>query len=111
VAGVFWHTGENDTYFGPYHQKYSAWMKELIAQVRLDLQQPALPWFISEQHPRAIWKNIEAMNVALRTMAQSEQQVFLIPTQQLPHARLHFGTQGTLLLGEEMAQAYLKTRR
>jgi hypothetical protein len=44
-------------------------------------------------------------------MVQSEQQVFLIPAAHLPHARLHFGTQGTLLLGEEMAQAYLKTRR
>jgi hypothetical protein len=111
VEGVFWHTGENDTYFGPYRQKYGAWMKDLIAQVRLDFKQPALPWFISEQHPRAIWKNTDAMNASLRTMVQSEQQVFLIPAAHLPHARLHFGTQGTLLLGEEMAQAYLKTRR
>jgi len=54
---------------------------------------------------------MEAMNAALNTMAKSEQQVFLIPTAHLPHARLHFGTQGTLLLGEEMAQAWLKTQR
>lgn len=110
VEGVFWHSGENDTYFAPYQQKYAGWIKELIAQVRLDLKQPALPWFISEQHPRAIWKNMEPMNAALRTMAQSEQQVFVISTAHLPHARLHFGTQGTLLLGEAMAEAYLKTR-
>ncbi|MST95338.1 MAG: hypothetical protein EXS33_08765 [Pedosphaera sp.] len=108
LEGVFWHAGENDTYFGPYRQKYAAWMKDLITQVRLDLKQPALPWFISEQHPRAIWKNIEAMNTSLNTMAQSEQRVFIVKTGQLPHGRLHFGTQGTLLLGEELAQAYLK---
>lgn len=108
VEGVFWHTGENDTYFGSYQQKYASWMKDLIGQVRLDLKQPGLPWFISEQHPRAIWRNMEAVNTALNTMAQAEQQVFLIKTSHLPHARLHFGTHGTLALGEEMAQAYLK---
>jgi hypothetical protein len=110
LEGVFWHPGENDTYFEPYQQKYAAWMKDLITQVRLDFKAPALAWFISEQHPRAIWRNMDAMNAALNTMAQSEQQVFLIKTAHLPHARLHFGTQGTLLLGEELAQAYLKLR-
>lgn len=111
MEGVIWHTGENDTYFGPYRQKHGAWMKYLIAQVRLDLKQPTLPWFISGQHPQAIWKNIDAMNTSLKTMAQSEKQVFLIPTAQLPDARLHFGTQGTLRLGEEMAEAYLQANR
>lgn len=110
VDGVFWHTGENDTFFGPYQRNYAAGMKELIAQTRLDLQQPTLPWFISEQHPKAIWRNMEAGNTALKTMAQTEQQVFVIPTAHLPHERLHFGTHGTLLLGEELAQAYLKSR-
>lgn len=110
VDGVFWHTGENDTFFGPYQRNYAAGMKELIAQTRLDLQQPTLPWFISDQHPKAIWRNMEAGNTALKTMAQTEQQVFVIPTAHLPHERLHFGTHGTLLLGEELAQAYLKSR-
>jgi len=110
VEGIFWHTGENDTYFDYYQRNYAARMKELIAQTRLDLQQPALPWFISEQHPKAIWRNMEAVNTALKMMAQSEPKVFVIPTAHLPHERLHFGTRGTLLLGQELAQAYLKSR-
>lgn len=110
LEGVFWHTGENDTYFGPYFRNYATWMQQLIAQTRLDLKQPALPWFISEQHPGAIWKNMDAINGAIDTMAQSERAVFVVKTSQLPHARLHFGTQGTLLLGEEFADAYLGTR-
>ena len=110
VEGVFWHTGENDTYFGPYQRNYAAGMKELITQTRLDLQQSALPWFISEQHPKAIWRNMDGVNTALQMMAQAEPKVFVIPTAQLPHERLHFGTRGTLLLGEELAQAYLKSR-
>jgi hypothetical protein len=44
-------------------------------------------WFISEQHPKAI-------------DAQSERKVFVIPTAQLPHERLHFGTRRALPLGE-----------
>lgn len=111
LEGVFWSTGENDTYFGPYRQKYAVWMKDLIARVRLDLQRPTLPWFITEQHPKAIWRNMDAINASLKTMAQAEQQVFVIPTANLPHARAHFGTQGTLQLGDEMAKAWRVTSR
>ena len=110
LEAIFWHTGENDTYFGPYFRNYAAAMQKLIAQVRLDFKQPALPWFISEQHPGAIWKNMPAINTALRTLAESDKAIVVINTAQLPHERLHFGTKGTLLLGEELAQAYLKKR-
>ncbi len=110
LEGVFWHTGENDTYFAPYFRNYAAWMQQLIAQVRLDFKRPALPWFLSEQHPGAIWQNMEAINTALRALAQAEQAVVMVKTAHLPHGRLHFGTKGTLLLGEELAQAYLKGR-
>ena len=110
LEGVFWHTGENDTYFGPYFRNHAAWMQRLIDQVRLDFPQPTLPWFISEQHPGAIWKHMEAINRGLDTLAQSGKAIFVIKTGHLPHERVHFGTKGTLLLGEELAQAYLKRR-
>jgi Carbohydrate esterase, sialic acid-specific acetylesterase len=103
--GVFWHPGENDTYF--YARSYAAWLKALIAQLRQDLGQPTLPWFISEQHPKAIWKNMAALNASLRELAGSDKQLVMIPTEQLPHQRVHFGTQGTIQLGEALAQAYL----
>jgi len=108
LEGIFWHTGENDTYFGPYHRKYAEWMQQLIAQVRLDFQQPALPWYISAQHPGAIWKNMAAINGGLESLARSGKEIFVVPTTHLPHQRVHFGTKGTLRLGEELAQAYLK---
>ena len=110
LEGIFWHTGENDTYFGPYRSKNAAWMQSLVTQTRLDFKQPSLPWFISEQHPAAIWKNIDAINTSLNTMAQSEKNVVVVKTAHLPHERLHFGTKGTLLLGEEYASAYLKRK-
>jgi hypothetical protein len=111
LEGVFWHTGESDTYFTPYRQNYAVWMQRCISQVRRDFKTPNLPWFISEQHPAAIWKNSDEINGALRAMAQSETGVIMVTTSQLPHQRTHFGTKGTLLLGEEFAKAYWKQLR
>jgi hypothetical protein len=106
LEAVFWHIGENDTYFTPYQRNYADRMQRLIAQVRLDLKIQNLPWFISEQHPAAIWKNVAEINGALRTLSRTETGVFIVPTSHLPYERTHFGTQGTLLLGEELAKAY-----
>lgn len=108
LEGIFWHTGENDTYFGPYSQNYAKWMKELIEQTRRDLKQPELPWFISEQHKNAPWRNMDSVNAALNEMARSDPRIKIIKTSHMPHAQHHFGTKGTLLLGEEMANAYLQ---
>ncbi len=110
VEGVFWHTGENDTYFRPYLQNHSKWMKALIEAVRKDLQQPDLPWFVSEQHRKAPWVNIDAINASLSELASHDSNVHVIPVDDLPHAQHHFGTQGILLLGERMAQTYLEKR-
>lgn len=108
VEGVFWHPGENDTYF--YARQYAGWLKELIAQVRQDLGQPSLPWYVSEQHPRALWRNMAALNASLSALAEADKQLILVKTDQLPHERVHFGTQGTLLLGEAYAKAYQEHR-
>jgi hypothetical protein len=111
LEGVFWHTGENDTHFTPYRQNYAVWMQRCISRVRQDFKNPNLPWFISEQHPAAIWKNSDDINESLRAMAQSETGVIMVTTSQLSHERRHFGTKGTLLLGEEFAKAYWKQLR
>ena len=108
LEAIFWHTGENDTYYGPYAQNSASWMKQLIEQVRIDLKQPDLPWFISEQHKDAPWQYIDSVNAALNQMAQTLPGVSIIKTSHLPHAGHHFGTKGTLLLGQDMANAYLK---
>jgi hypothetical protein len=82
-------------------------MRTLITRVREDFKEPGLPWFLSEQHPASPWKNIDVMNQAIGNLTQSTDFVYRVPTAHLPHERLHFGTRGTLLLGEALAQAYL----
>ncbi len=39
IEGIYWHSGENDTFFGPYAQNNAKWTKQLIDQLRVDLQQ------------------------------------------------------------------------
>ncbi len=107
LEAIFWHSGENDTDFAPYAQNTGPWMKQLIQQVRTDLDQPDLPWFISAQPKQAPWPNVERVNTALNELAQSVPHVSIISTSDLPHTRNFFGTQGTLLLGQKMARAYL----
>ena len=109
LEGIFWHTGENDTYFGSYAQNNAKWMKQLIDQLRVDLKQPDLPWFITEQHKIAPWRNIESVNTALNEMARGDGHITIIKTSHLPHAKHHFGTNGTLRLGEELADVFLKS--
>ena len=81
----------------------------MIDQLRVDLKQPDLPWLITEQHKDAPWRNIYSVNAALHEMARGDAQVTIIKTSHLPHAKHHFGTKGTLLLGETMADVYLKS--
>lgn len=102
---VFWHPGENDTYF--YHRQYAGWLKTLIGQLRQDLSQPTLPWIVSEQHPKSPWRNVATLNASLRELAQNERALVIVPTDSLPHQRVHFGTEGTVRLGEALARAYL----
>jgi len=107
VEGVFWHTGENDTYFGPYAQNNAKWNQQLIEQLRSDLGQKSLRWFITEQHKKSPWGNIEKVNFDLREMASSLPHVTIISTDGLAHGRRHFGTMGIVQLGEIMADAYM----
>ncbi len=109
LDGIFWQTGENDTWFDPYAKNNAKWMKQLIDRTRTDLKQPDLSWFISEQHPSAPWRNMEAVNAALNELARTEPHMTIIKTSALPHGKRHFETKGTLLLGQALAEAYLNS--
>ena len=65
---------------------------------------------MSEQHPKAPWRNMDKVNAAWHELARTDSHLTIVKTAELPHAKLHFGTKGTLLLGEALADAYLKKR-
>lgn len=110
LEGIFWHQGEHDTYYHPYRKNYRQALSRLIGQLRQDLNVPDLKWFICEQSVKSPWgkENIEFMNGELKAVADGDPHVRLILTSDLPHIRrIHFGAEGTLKLGERMAEQYL----
>jgi len=109
IDGVFWHTGENDTYFGPYAQSNAKWNQELLEGLRKDLGINSLPVFITEQHKNSPWVNSEKVNRGLREMASQVPHVHVISTDGLAHGRKHFGTLGTVQLGQKMAEAFFQS--
>ncbi len=106
LEGVWWHPGENDTFFGPYVENHAKWLQRLIDQSRVELDAPDLRWFISEQHPQFRWPHVERVNTQLIRMSESDPRITLIKTAQLPCQSFLWGTEGTLRLGQEMGKAY-----
>jgi hypothetical protein len=51
LSGIFYHLGENDMSFNPFREKAALNLQSLIAQSRLDLGPPNLPWIVSQQPP------------------------------------------------------------
>ena len=51
LAGVVYHCGENDMSFHPFRKLAAARLGTTISQLRTDLGEPTLPWFISQQPP------------------------------------------------------------
>ena len=93
--------------FGKYQLTRSN--QQWIQQLRLDLEDPSIAFFVSEQHPSSPWVNIDKVNTGLRDMAMGLPNVFIISTKGLSHGRRHFGTLGTVQLGNAMADAYLRS--
>lgn len=110
LSGVFWHTGENDTYYGPYAQNLAKWLKQLIDRTRTDWQTQNLRWFVSEQSAKSPWKNQGQVNAALRELAQTDPNLVVISTDSLPHGKNLFGAEGIVRLGEAYAKAYLDAK-
>jgi hypothetical protein len=112
VEGVFWLHGEHDAWFGPYRPRYGARLEELIARLRLDLDRRELKWFLLGLSEKAPWgaERIAELNRQLVKLAGEDPHCWFVDTSKLPHRRIHFGAEGTLQLGEEMAEAYLTTR-
>ena len=51
LAGVVYHVGENDMSFHPFRMQAATRLETTITQLRKDLGEPGLPWYISQQPP------------------------------------------------------------
>jgi hypothetical protein len=110
VAGVFYHLGENDMAWGPFRAGAADRVMSLVSQSRIDLGQPSLRWFISQQPPTddASVNTIDVtakLEEAFSTDAHLIHiKAFDVPPQE---KQLVIDTRGIVWLGERLAQAYL----
>jgi hypothetical protein len=114
LSGIFYHLGENDLAYGPYRRQASKWLKETISQSRIDLADPKLKWFVSQQAPSETPGPKEPkIEDELAAIAAADPSFIHIPTTDIPKQRekIVFTAPGIVKLGEILAQSYLSKRR
>ncbi|CAM2767838.1 sialate O-acetylesterase [Rariglobus hedericola] len=109
VAGVLWYQGESDA-GGPPVAVYTEKMRALVAAVRRDLKQPALPWVIVQLatvfgslEDGAGWNSIQEQQ---RLLALKVKQLETVAAVDLPlDDNIHIGAAGFPVLANRMARA------
>lgn len=109
LAGIFYHLGENDMSFGPFRKQAAARLKSLIKQSRLDLAQPDLKWFVTQQPPTDDGR-VNGIDVVadVESLAAGDANLIHIKAFDLPEQekQLVLDTAGVVALGELMAERY-----
>jgi hypothetical protein len=110
LAGIFYHLGENDMSFYPYRKQAAERLGALVAQSRVDLEMPALRWFISQQPPTD-HENVNKVDVTAGIAALAETDAHLVHIQafDLPgrEQNLVITTEGIVELGALLAKSFL----
>ena len=113
LAGIFYHLGENDLAYGPYRRQASKWLKEAVSQSRIDLADPKLKWFVSQQAPSETPGPKEPkIEDELAAITAADPSFIHVPTTDIPKQRekIVFTAPGIVKLGEILAQGYLSKR-
>ena len=108
LAGIVYHVGENDMSMPPYRRDAPGWIRATIQQSRIDLENPTLKWYISQQPPT----NNERVNsidvtseLAKVCNADPHTQLTLVDDFPEQEKQLVLDTSGILWLGQQMAKS------
>ena len=111
LEGIFYHVGENDMSFSPFRKKAPRWIESLIKQSRVDLKQPELRWFVTQQPPTD-HEQVNAIDVTSELARISDTdpnwihiRAFGLPKQE---KQLVLDESGVISLGQLMAAEYIK---
>jgi hypothetical protein len=90
--------------------KYAERFRQFMEASRRDLGLPDLPWVLTEQPmiPESISGKTKMydLNADLQTLAAEDPHLTFVQTADLPHQAVRFGTEGTVRLGERMAESW-----
>ena len=110
LAGVFYHLGENDMSWSPFRRAAAERLQALVRQSRVDLGQPALRWFVSQQEPTDD-AAVNAIDVvaAVAAVAAADPDLIHVKAFELPgrEQKLVISTAGIVALGELLADRFL----
>lgn len=107
-GGFIWIQGERDSRFQFGAERYEANLRALIANVRQDLDAPALPFMFGEAHTHAD-AYMDVVDQAVRNVNQDVAHTALVLTKDLStYEGVHYDTAGTLELGLRFAAAFLE---
>ncbi len=113
LAGIFYHVGENDMAFGPYRKNSASWLHSLVTQSRLDLGNPTLRWYVSQQPPPDI-EGLKAIDATanIAAIAATDPSFIHIKVFDLPQQaeQLVFTSDAIVQLGKLLARAFLDTQ-
>ena len=102
--------GENESWYSPFRQRYPALLRQLLAQLREDLDAPSLPVLLTSVHPEAPWgaEAVRERNAALAALCAEDAHTWGVALDRVPMGRVHRGTAGTLVLGQVLARRWLE---
>ncbi len=113
LAGIFYHVGENDMAFGDYRRNSARWLQAIVNQSRVDLGQPQLNWYISQQPPTdSQGLNQIDVTAMLAEIAAEDPGFIHVKAFELPQQQeqLVITAAGIVELGKLLAQAYIDHR-
>jgi hypothetical protein len=115
ITGMLWMQGERDSVFDFMAETYEQNLRAFIACIRRDTHVADLQVIVGQICPRVIILDIGKYNhawrrtvqAAQRAVAEKENGVFLVPTDDIPQSdNLHFDTLGLLELGKRYARMH-----
>ena len=111
LAGIFYHLGENDMSWGPFRKDAPKRLMALVNQSRIDLDQPSLRWYVSQQPPTDD-KSVNEIKVTanLEKVTAADEQLVHIKAFDPPpqEKKLVLDTMGIVWLGKQIATRYIK---
>jgi hypothetical protein len=113
LAGIFYHLGENDMSFAPYRRQAIEQLATIVQQSRVDLDLPALPWYVSQQPPTDD-ESVNGFDVTteLEKLARTDANLIRVEAFDLPgqEEKIVITAPGIVALGERLAESHLKRR-
>lgn len=113
LAGIFYHLGENDMSFAPYRRQAIERLAAIVQQSRVDLELPALRWYVSQQPPTddESFNGID-VTTELEKLARADANLIRVEAFDLPgqEEKIVITAPGIVALGERLAESFLKGR-